>query len=117
MERPSYSKDANAPILSKPLKKLGNYRKGGKKGFDSSITRLQKQCYVVISDFRYATDKFGNEYGWGIAEYSTPEKFFGKKFYDSVYKRTPEESYARVLKQFKKILPDADQKQIEKILK
>ena len=70
--------DANAPILSRPLKRMGNYRKGGRKGFDSAITRLQKQCYVLISDFRYAEDKFGNEYGWGIAEYSTPEKFLGK---------------------------------------
>ena len=109
--------EANAPIMSKQLKQTGGYGKNGRKGFDTMITRLQKQCYVVICDFRYAKDKFGNEYGWGIAEYSTPEKFFGKEFSDSVYKRTPEESYARVLKQFKKILPDAEQKQIEKILK
>ena len=109
--------EANAPIMSKQLKQVGGYGKNGRKGFDTTITRLQKQCYVVISDFRYATDKFGNEYGWGTAEYSTPEKFLGKKFTDSVYKRKPEESYARVLKHFKKILPDVDQKQIEKILK
>lgn len=108
--------DANAPILSKQLKKLGDYRKGGKKGFDTSITRLQKQCYVVISDFRYMTDKNGNEYGWGVAEYSTPEIFFGKKFKDKVYKRTPEESYQLVLKQFMKILPDEDRDEIERYL-
>ncbi|MCR5671794.1 MAG: hypothetical protein K6G10_12375 [Butyrivibrio sp.] len=109
--------DANAPILSKPLKKLGDYGKDGKKGYDTMITRLQKQCYVVISDFKYATDKFGNQYGWGIAEYSTPEKFFGKKFRDNVYKKSPEESYERVLKQFIKILPDADEEMIKRILK
>ncbi len=108
--------DTNAPIMSKPLKALGNYRKGGKKGFDSSITRLQKQCYVIISDFRYATDKFGNEYGWGIAEYSTPEKFFGSKFSDSVYKRTPEESYEKLIGHFRKILPGVDEAVIGKIL-
>jgi hypothetical protein len=108
--------DANAPILSKPLKRLGNYRKGGRKGFDSSITRLQKQCYVIISDFKYATDKFGNEYGWGIAEYSTPEKFFGKKFTNKVYKRSPEESYERLLKHFKKKLPGVEEEWIEKVI-
>lgn len=108
--------DANAPILSKPLKKLGNYKKGGRKGFDSSINRLQKQCYVIISDFKYAKDKFGNEYGWGIAEYSTPEKFFGRTFNNKVYKRTPEESYERVFKQFKKILPGVEDEWIEKML-
>lgn len=109
--------DAHAPVMSKELKRTGNYGKNGRKGFDTMITRLQKQCYVLISDFRYAADKFGNEYGWGIAEYSTPEKFLGRKFTDKVYKRTPEESYDRVVKQFKKILPDAGQREIERILK
>jgi len=109
--------DAHAPIMSKELKKIGGYSTSGKKGFDTMITRLQKQCYVVISDFRYATDKFGNEYGWGIAEYSTPEKFLGKDFCRTVYQKTPQESYLKVVKQFQKILPDAELKQIEKILK
>lgn len=109
--------EANAPILSKSLKKLGNYRKGGRKGFDSSITRLQKQCYVITNDFIYATDKLGNEYGWGIAEYTTPEKFYGKKFTDRVYKRTPEESLERIYKQFRKILPGVENEWIEKILR
>jgi hypothetical protein len=109
--------DLKAPALSKELKKDGGYGKNGKKGFDTIITRLQKQCYVITSDFCYSTDKYGNKYGWGIAEYSTPEKFLGKKFMNSVYKRTPEESYVSVLKQLKKILPNAEQKQIEKILR
>ncbi|MBO4846922.1 MAG: hypothetical protein J5525_11500 [Lachnospiraceae bacterium] len=109
--------DANAPIMSKQLKLTGHYGKNGKKGFDTMITRLQKQCYVVISDFRYSVDKYGNRYGWGVAEYSTPEKFLGKKFCDAVYKRTPEESYARIARHFKKILPDADQTLIEKMIR
>ena len=109
--------DANAPILSKPLKALGDYGKGGRKGFDGSITRLQRQCYVIISDFKYATDKYGNEYGWGIAQYSTPEHFLGKKFTDTVYKRTPEESFERLVRHFKKILPLAGEDSIRKLLK
>lgn len=109
--------DLHAPVISKALKQTGGYGKNGRKGFDTMITRLQKQCYVVISDFRYATDKYGNRYGWGIAEYSTPEKFLGKKFTKEVYKRTPEESYERILKHFRKILPDAEPGEIERILK
>lgn len=108
---------ANAPVMSKKLKKLGDYGKGGKKGFDPMITRLQKQCYVVTSDFRYETDRFGNAYGWGVAEYSTPEEFLGKKFTSNVYKRSPEESYERLVKHFVKILPNADIADIRKILK
>ena len=109
--------DMNAPILSKPLKQLGNYKKGGRKGFDSAVTRLQKQCYVIISDFVYAKDKNGNEYGWGVAEYSTPEKFFGSNFRKKVYSKTPEESYEKIFKQFKKILPGVDEALIKKIIK
>ncbi len=109
--------DINAPIRSKALKKKGDYGKNGKKGFDTMITRLQKQCYVIISDFQYETDKFGQPYGWGVAEYSTPEKFLGKKFTDQVYKRTPEESYERVIKQLQMILPDASKAEIERIIR
>jgi len=108
---------ANAPVMSKKLKKLGNYGKGGKKGFDTMITRLQKQCYVITSNFEYETDRFGNTYGWGVAEYSTPEEFLGKKFTSNVYKRSPEESYERLVKHFGKILPNADITDIRRILK
>lgn len=65
----------SVPVMSKRLKALRNYTKGGNKGFDTQITRLQTQGYVIISDFVYIVDKNGNEYGWGVAEYSTPEQF------------------------------------------
>lgn len=109
--------DENAPIMSKSLKRIGNYCKNGKKGFDSTITKLQKLGYVVISDFSKAIDRSGQEYGWGIAEYSTPEKYFGKSFIDKVYECTPKESYEKIIKHFKKILPKATEEQLSKILK
>ena len=109
--------DNNAPILSKRLKHMGNYRKGGKKGFDTIINRLQAQGYVLISDFKYLIDRYGNEYGWGVAEYSTPEHFMGTVFTDRVYERTPEESYEKIFDHFCRILPDADEDMIRKFLK
>ena len=109
--------DANAPILSKSLKQIGGYGRNGRKGFDTILARLQKQCYVVTADFRYSMDRFGEPYGWGVAVYTTPEKMFGKKFTDAVYKRAPEESYARILKHLRKILPEASQEDIDKILR
>ena len=109
--------DENGPVLSKSLKALGNYRKGGNTGFDTSITRLQAQGYVIISDFRYMVDKKGKEYGWGVAEYSTPEQFLGAAFSDEVYARKPSESYERMLEHLKKILPDADEQTIRKLLR
>ena len=109
--------DKNAPVISKELKKLGDYRKGGVKGFDSAMNRLQAECYVIISDFVYLKNKNGEQYGWGVAEYSTPEKVMGDSFSDNVYRREPQESYRRVFEHLKKILPDADDKQIEMLLK
>ena len=105
------------PVLSKRLKYLGNYRKGGNRGFDTVINRLQAQCYVLISDFVYMTDKNGREYGWGVAEYSTPEQFMGRDFTEKVYQRSPEESYARICEHLHEILPDASDQAIRKLIK
>lgn len=105
-----------APILTGDLRNKGQYRKGGKKGFEGIITRLQAQCYVLISDFKYKKDKHGKQYGWGVAEYSTPEKFMGGDFTGQVYARSPEESHARVLAHLRKLLPDVDESLIQKIL-
>lgn len=107
----------HAPMISKELKKIGNYRKGGKKGFDTIITRLQSQCYVIIGDFIYLTDKSGKQYGWGVAEYTTPECFMGSDFTECVYNRTPEESYVKVFNHLKKILPDVENDVLIKFLK
>ncbi len=107
----------NEPVISKQLKKLGNYKKGGNKGFDSAVTRLQESCYVVISDFVYMKDKNGEPYGWGVAEYSTPELFLGEDFTKRVYEREPRESYERVFAHLKKLLPQASDEQIRKLLK
>ena len=72
---------------------------------------------MITSNFIYMTDKHGQHYGWGVAEYSTPEKFMGAAFTDKVYQREPEESYQLILDHLKKILPQASMEQIKKILK
>lgn len=108
--------EKNAPVLSKTLKAMGDYRKGGRTGFETSVTRLQRQCYVVISDFVYALDRYGQPYGWGAAEYSTPEKLFGENFTAKVYSRSPGESGEIVAARLRALLPDADEKRIQKFL-
>ena len=108
--------EQNAPVISKRLKQLGNYKKGGNKGFDTIITRLQAQGYVIISDFVYMKDKYGNPYGWGVAEYSTPEAFMRGGFTDKVYSRSPEESYERLLEHFIRLFPNEDIGKLKKFL-
>ena len=107
----------NEPITSKKLKEIGNYKKGGKVGFETLITKLQEKCYIITSDFVYLRDKNGNPYGWGVAEYSTPEKFFGKTFASKAYKRSPEKSYERIFNYLQDILPDVDEGDIKRLLK
>ena len=116
--------DANAPVLSKELRRTGGYAYSGRwqktegtKGFDTSVTRLQEQCYVIISDFVYTLDKHGNKRGWGVAEYSTPEKIMGKDFSDHVYRRTPAESRERLLEHLAKLFPQAAEKDLRRFLK
>ncbi len=106
-----------APALSKYIKRRGGYGKNGKKGFDTIITRLQAECYVLISDFVYELDKNGNRYGWGVAEYATPEIVFGEEFRKKAYCREPEESYERLLNHLKELFPGTDEKLLVKILK
>ena len=104
-------------MLSKRLKEALNYRKGGNTGFETCITRLQMQSYVCIADFVYMQDRYGRPYGWGVAEYATPEELFGYDFITSGYQRDPQESKERMMQHLSSILPGASVQQLTKILK
>ena len=106
----------NAPVLSRDLKRLGHYNRNENKGFDTIMSRLQAQCYVVISDFVYMKDRNGKEYGWGIAQYSTPEKMMGTDFTSKVYQRQPEESFEAVLNHLRELIPDIPEKTLARFL-
>ena len=116
--------DERAPVLSKELRQSGGYsyngrwqKFDGKKGFDTTITRLQEKCYVIISNFVYSLDKHGMPKGWGVAEYNTPEKWFGESFTERVYQRSPEESYERLFEMMLGYFPDTPEKTLAKYLK
>ena len=103
-------------ILSRELKRLRNYRKGGNTGFDTVITRLQMQTYITIGDFVYSQDKFGRPYGWGIAEYTTPEAQLGPDFVTSTYRRKPEGSRERILAHLRGVLPEVPEKRLLELI-
>ena len=88
--------------------------KGMRSKFDGYITRLEMATYIVTEDFVYPRDKHNKEYGWGWSLLNTPEALYGKEAC-----RTdcpPEESFQRIFGQFKKILPQATENQILKLL-
>lgn len=116
--------EAKAPVLSKELRLAGGYayngrwkKLEGKKGFDTSITRLQEQCYVVTTDFVYKIGKDGRRKGVGAAQYSTPEKWFGEDFTENVYNRAPAESYQIVLEHLISLFPAVPVESLKKFLK
>ena len=113
-------------ILSKDAKIIGGYMKPRnadrddwkpRAGFDTTITKLQMECYVITSNFEYELSKTGEPYGWGIARYATPEEYLGKKFETRVYARTPEQSRRRILKHLKTVLPQAEEALLERLLR
>lgn len=105
------------PVLSRELKRQAGYGgKDGRKGFDTLLTRLQMQCYIVTEDFVYARDRLGRAYGWGVAKYATPEQRFGSDFCAEAYRRTPEESLERMLSHLRARLPEAREADLRALL-
>ncbi|MCD7927625.1 MAG: hypothetical protein LUF80_02000 [Oscillospiraceae bacterium] len=101
-------------LLSKEWRRLTGMKKRGE--FDAIVTRLQMLGYVITADFEYAKDKNGNTYGWGLSRYATPELVFGEDFKTAVYSCTPEGSRARMEGHLKRLLPQADEAQVKRLL-
>ena len=83
--------------------------------FDSYVTRLQMACRIVTEDFVYPVDRHNREYGWGWALLTTPEQLYGRDFCQCG--RSPEDSFERMVGHMRKMLPDADERQLKKMLK
>lgn len=107
----------NGKIISKQIKNALNYRKGANTGFETIITRLQMQTYVNTADFVYMTDKNGRTYGWGVAEYTTPEEMFGENYISDAYSEEPQKSFERVLEHLNKTVKISDKKMLFKLMK
>ncbi len=83
---------------------------------ESTLVHLQMQSYLVISGFRHRLNKKGEEYGWRLAVYETPETKWGQAHVTSSYSEDPEKSWERIFTQIKKNYPDAVDKSIRKML-
>ena len=83
--------------------------------FDAFVGRLQMDCYIVTEDFVYPTDKHGREYGFGWSLLTTPESLLGAEACRCP--RSPLESLERMMAFLSSLLPDATEKQIQKMLK
>ena len=82
--------------------------------FDSYLTKLQMAGRIVTEDFVYPHDKHGKQYGWGWSLLTVPENLFGKEACN--IGRTPEESRRHLAEHLHEILPQASDKEIEKLI-
>jgi hypothetical protein len=101
-------------------KKAGFVKNGessGEKNFEGTITDLQMHLYLCMRDFRRRRNKKGQEYGWNVAIYSTPEHLYGYDYVTSAYEESPSESRDRIMARIKEKYPGAEEKQIKKVLK
>ncbi len=105
-----------SPLVSKELRALACLSEESRKGFDASMVFLQMQGYVTVSDFVYQTDRHGKPFGWGLAQYATPEQHFGADFTARVYEREPEASRERIRAHLEKLLTQASAAQIARLL-
>ena len=86
------------------------------KNFQGTLTDLQMQTYLILSDFRQRKNKKGQLYGWHIAALETPETKWGRDFVTSSYHEDPMESWHRIVDRVKQHFPSATDESILKNL-
>lgn len=105
----------NESIITRDLRALCGFTGAKMRSkFDVFLTRLQMGGYVVTEDFVYPRDKHGRSYGWGWSLLTTPERLLGRE--NCHINRSLEESYERIKRHLRKILPDVSERQISRLL-
>jgi hypothetical protein len=103
-------------IFSNEMKAKGGFGKGGEKGFDGTVCDLQMLTYLTVRDFRQRKNKNGENYGWPIAVYTTPDNLYGYKHVISEYKNSPADSGKAIADHITDVYPIATKAQIKKLL-
>ena len=86
------------------------------KNFHGTLTDLQMQTYLILSDFRQRKNKKGQTYGWHIAAVETPETKWGREFVTSAYTEDPMECWNRMVERVREHFPSATDETIQRIL-
>ena len=75
------------------------------------------QTYVTTKDFVYEQSKDGRQYGWGVAEYTTPENLYGRELVRSQYKIKPEQSFNIMVERICSLFTESDRQTVIKFIK
>lgn len=104
-EAPSDIENYNHPRLEKP----------SRHSLEAPLQRLQMGGWICISDFQYKKTRQGDRYGWGVAEYSTPESIFPDE--NLIIDLPAEECAAYIIDFVASRFPQASSDQLRKLLK
>ena len=110
-----WESNAKTDMFSNELKEKAGFGKGGEKGFEGTLTKLQMASYLTAKDFRPRLNKKGEEFGWAVAVYTLPEYIWGYEFVTKCYKESPEASYKKIVSQIKKHF-ETDEKTVRKVV-
>jgi len=96
----------------------GQLRKasGVAKGFDNILIDLQMQSFLLISRFQQKRNKRGEEYGWHLPSFMTPETKWGYDFVNSVSEK-PDQSREKIEARIREYFPAADEKTLRKLIR
>lgn len=85
--------------------------------FETSMTNLQMQTYVLPCDFHFHRNKVGFKTGYGTAEFDIAERWLGDKPCKGAYGTQPEQSFEKIKEHMKRILPEINDADIIKLMK
>lgn len=108
--------NADKELYSFEVKQKAGFGKEREKNFEGTVTDLEMKLYLCMMDFRQRKNKKGENYGWSIAVYSTPEHLWGYDYITSAYQESAEESWKRIVNHMKEIYPVATEAQIYRML-
>ena len=104
-------------LFSYEIRQRAGFGKDGEKYFEGTITALQMELYLCMTDFRRKKNKRGQDYGWEVAVFSMPEHIFGHDLVTSAYREEPADSFRRILARLREFYPEAEERTLLKVLK
>lgn len=106
----------DAELYSFEVKQNAGFGKDGEKNFEGTTTDLEMKMYLCMMDFRQRKNKKGEDYGWAIAVYATPEHLWGYEYVTSAYQEEPVKSWNRIVERMNVIHPNATEAQIRRMI-
>ena len=108
----------NGPISAPALRAAVGVERGKSTRFEASMTRLQMMTYVVPCDFIFPRDAHGEKkFSYGVTVYDVAERALGTDAVSGEYDTAPEESFELIMEHLRSLLPEADEKCIQKLIR